>query len=175
MIVESCTGQLSDWEKNIQRMSLPQLLNYLRFLRWRRSSSKTKACKFLGNRSPHAVAAAPFDRQAFWPFFQIDSFPWFDLISAVYLKSTAGFAVTQPFFHHGFHDQLLKFWRVSFVWFSSWHNLSLVEDCIISCKVLINKHFLHSLHEILSTTFSFLLVILHPTTLDRSSKWKHLN
>ena len=26
-------------------MSLPQLLNYLRFLRWRRSSSKTKACK----------------------------------------------------------------------------------------------------------------------------------
>ena len=124
MIVESCTGQLSDWEKNIQRMSLPQLLNYLHFLRWRRSSSKTKACKFLGNRSPHAVAAAPFDRQAFWPFFQIDSFPWFDLISAVYLKSTAGFAVTQPFFHHGFHDQLLKFWRVSFVWFSSWHNKS---------------------------------------------------
>ena len=122
MIVESCTGQLSDWEKNIQRMSLPQLLNYLHFLRWRRSSSKTKACKFLGNRSPHAVAAAPFDRQAFWPFFQIDSFPWFDRISAVYLKSTAGFAVTQPFFHHGFHDQLLKFWRVSFVWFSSWHN-----------------------------------------------------
>ena len=27
-------------------MYLPQLLNYLRFLRWRRSSSKTKACKF---------------------------------------------------------------------------------------------------------------------------------
>lgn len=25
-------------------MSLPQFLNYLRFLRWRRSSSKTKAC-----------------------------------------------------------------------------------------------------------------------------------
>ena len=54
----------------------------------------------------------------------MDSLLWFDLISAVYLKSTAGFAVTQPFFHHGFHDQLLKFWRVSFVWFSSWHNKS---------------------------------------------------
>ena len=46
MIVESGTEQLSDCEKNIQRMSLPQLLNYQRFLRWRRSSSKTKACKF---------------------------------------------------------------------------------------------------------------------------------
>ena len=46
MIVEGRTGQLSDGKKNFKRMLLPQLLNYLRFLRWRRSSSKTKACKF---------------------------------------------------------------------------------------------------------------------------------
>ena len=32
-------------QKNIQGMSLPQLLNYLRFLRWRRSSSKTDVYK----------------------------------------------------------------------------------------------------------------------------------
>ena len=37
-------------------MSLPQFLNYLRFLRWRRPSSKTKACKFLGIHSPLAAA-----------------------------------------------------------------------------------------------------------------------
>ena len=46
MIVERCPGQLSDRYKYFQRMFLPQFLNYLRFLRWRRSSSKTKACKF---------------------------------------------------------------------------------------------------------------------------------
>ena len=46
MIVESGTGQLSDREQDLQRMFTPQLLNYQRFLRWRRSSSKTKACKF---------------------------------------------------------------------------------------------------------------------------------
>ena len=46
MIVERRTGQLSDGKKNFKRMFLPQLLNYQRFLRWRRSSSKTKACKF---------------------------------------------------------------------------------------------------------------------------------
>ena len=46
MIVERRTGQLSNGKKNFKRMFLPQLLNYQRFLRWRRSSSKTKACKF---------------------------------------------------------------------------------------------------------------------------------
>ena len=46
MIVEGRTGQLSDWEKYHQFVFMPQLLNYLRFLCWRRSSSKTKACKF---------------------------------------------------------------------------------------------------------------------------------
>ena len=46
MIVEGCTGQLSDREQDLQRMFMPQLLNYQCFLRWRRSSSKTKACKF---------------------------------------------------------------------------------------------------------------------------------
>ena len=46
MIIERRTGQLSDGKKNCERMLLPQLLNYQRFLCWRRSSSKTKACKF---------------------------------------------------------------------------------------------------------------------------------
>ena len=46
LIVESGTGQLSDREQDLQRMFTPQLLNYQRFLCWRRSSSKTKACKF---------------------------------------------------------------------------------------------------------------------------------
>ena len=38
-------GQLSDCEKNIQKMILLRLLNYKLFLRWLRSSSKTKSCK----------------------------------------------------------------------------------------------------------------------------------
>lgn len=46
MVVEGRTRQLSDCEQKGQRELMPQLLNYLRFLRWRRSSSKTKACKF---------------------------------------------------------------------------------------------------------------------------------
>ena len=46
MVIEGCTRQLSDCEQKRQREFLPQFLNYLRFLRWRRSSSKTKACKF---------------------------------------------------------------------------------------------------------------------------------
>ena len=45
MIVERRTGQLSDGKKNFERMSLPQSLNYQRFFRWRRSSSKTKVAK----------------------------------------------------------------------------------------------------------------------------------
>ena len=32
--------------KSLLQTQLFQFLNYLRFLRWRRSSSKTKACKF---------------------------------------------------------------------------------------------------------------------------------
>ena len=46
MVVEGRTGKLSDCEQKVQREFMPQFLNYLRFLRWRRSSSKTKACKF---------------------------------------------------------------------------------------------------------------------------------
>ena len=46
MVVEGRTRKLSDCEQKGQRELMPQLLNYLRFLRWRRSSSKTKACKF---------------------------------------------------------------------------------------------------------------------------------
>ena len=46
MVVKGRTRKLSDCEQKVQRELMPQLLNYLRFLRWRRSSSKTKACKF---------------------------------------------------------------------------------------------------------------------------------
>ena len=46
MVVEGCTGQLSDLQQDCQRKFLPQSLDHLRFLRWRRSFSKTKACKF---------------------------------------------------------------------------------------------------------------------------------
>ena len=46
MVVEGCARQVSDCEQKVQREFMPQFLNYLRFLRWRRSSSKTKACKF---------------------------------------------------------------------------------------------------------------------------------
>ena len=46
MVVEGRTRKLSDCEQKVQRELMPQFLNYLRFLRWRRSSSKTKACKF---------------------------------------------------------------------------------------------------------------------------------
>lgn len=46
MVVEGRARKLSDCEQKGQRELLPQFLNYLRFLRWRRSSSKTKACKF---------------------------------------------------------------------------------------------------------------------------------
>ena len=53
---------------------------------------------------------------------QIDSLPWFDPISAVYLKSTTGFAVTQFLFLHGFNYQFFEFWRISFVWYSFWHS-----------------------------------------------------
>ena len=46
MVVEGRARKLSDCEQKGQRELMPQFLNYLRFLRWRRSSSKTKACKF---------------------------------------------------------------------------------------------------------------------------------
>ncbi len=46
MVVECRTRQLSDGEQKLQFVFLPQFLNYMRFLRWRRSFSKTKACKF---------------------------------------------------------------------------------------------------------------------------------
>lgn len=43
MVVEGRARKLSDCEQKGQRELLPQFLNFLRFLRWRRSSSKTKA------------------------------------------------------------------------------------------------------------------------------------
>ena len=46
MIVESCTGQLSDLQQDSQRKFPPQFLDHLRFFCRRRSFSKTKACKF---------------------------------------------------------------------------------------------------------------------------------
>lgn len=44
MVVECRPRQLSDGEQKLQFVFSPQFLNYLRFLRWRRSFSKTKAC-----------------------------------------------------------------------------------------------------------------------------------
>ena len=46
MIVEGCTGQLSDLQQDSQRKFLPQFLDHLGFFCRRRSFSKTKACKF---------------------------------------------------------------------------------------------------------------------------------
>ena len=57
MIIKGSTWQLSDWNKNFERISLSQFLNYQRFLCWRRSYSKTKACNFLGIHSPREDAA----------------------------------------------------------------------------------------------------------------------
>ena len=46
VVVEGCTGQLSDLQQDSQRKFLPQFLDHLRFFSRRRSFSKTKACKF---------------------------------------------------------------------------------------------------------------------------------
>ena len=46
VVVIGGAGQLSDIKEQLQRKTLPQFLNHLHFLRWCRSSSKTKACKF---------------------------------------------------------------------------------------------------------------------------------
>ena len=94
-------------------MSLPQLLNYLRFLRWRRSSSKTKACNFLGIRSLHALcqkiffhlfrkllwrpsfaaASSTFNSKVFRAFRQIDAFPILNPVVTIYIKSPCCLAV----------------------------------------------------------------------------------
>ena len=47
MIVEGCTGQLSDLRQDCRRIFLPQFLDHLRFFCRRRSFSKTKACSAL--------------------------------------------------------------------------------------------------------------------------------
>ena len=137
MIAEGRTGQLSDYEKDLLGMSLPQLLNCQRFLRWRRSSSKTKACKFLGILPLHADAepppadllpplsaiasAPPLDGKPFRPFFQIDSLPYGNTLVIADFKLPCRLAIANPFFLHRFYDQLLKFRCVSFVPYAFWH------------------------------------------------------
>ena len=32
--------------------------------------------------------------------------------------------IAQPFFMHRFHNHLFEHWRISFVWYSFWHNKS---------------------------------------------------
>ena len=126
-------------------MSLPQFLNYLRFLRWRRSSSKTKACKFFkysfsarsrctsASRSSSTAFGSCLGRpllprprrstvKTFRSFHQVDPLPIFDSSIAAYFKPSCCFPVTQLFRHHRFYHQFLKFWCVSFVWYSFWHN-----------------------------------------------------
>ena len=125
-------------------MSLPQLLNCRRFLRWRRSSSKTKACKFLGILTQHAAAGllpadllpplsatasadaprccGPAARwQTLSPFFQIDSLPYGNTLVIADFKLPCRLAIANPFFLHRFYDQLLKFRCVSFVPYAFWH------------------------------------------------------
>ena len=46
VVVEGGTGQLSDFKQNRQWIFRPQFLDYQGFFLWRRSRSKTKACKF---------------------------------------------------------------------------------------------------------------------------------
>ena len=70
-----------------------------------------------------AAAAASLDDKAFWAFLQIDSLPCGNSFVVIDFKLPCRFTVAQLFFHHGFHDQLLKFRRISLVFRIS-HNTS---------------------------------------------------
>ena len=125
-------------------MSLPQLLNYQSFLCRRRSSSKTKACKFFRYSTSHAAAEllpadllpplseiasadAPsccgpaLNGKPFRPFFQIDSLPYGNAPVIADFKLPCRFSIAHLFFLHRFYDQLLKFRCVSFVQYAFWH------------------------------------------------------
>ena len=62
-----------------------------------------------------AAAAASLDDKAFWAFLQIDSLPCGNSFLVIDFKPPCRFTVAQLFFHHGFHDQLLEFRRISSV------------------------------------------------------------
>ena len=62
-----------------------------------------------------AAAAASLDDKAFWAFLQIDSLPCGNSFVVIDFKPPCRFTVAQLFFHHGFHDQLLEFRRISLV------------------------------------------------------------
>ena len=62
-----------------------------------------------------AAAAASLDGKAFWAFLQIDSLPCGNAFVVIDFKLPCRFTVAQLFFHHGFHDQLLEFQRISLV------------------------------------------------------------
>ena len=62
-----------------------------------------------------AAAAASLDDKAFWAFLQIDSLPCSNSFVVIDFKLPCRFTVAQLFFHHGFHDQLLEFRRISLV------------------------------------------------------------
>ena len=62
-----------------------------------------------------AAAAASLDDKAFWAFLQIDSLPCGNSFVVIDFKLPCRFTVAQLFFHHGFHDQLLEFRRISLV------------------------------------------------------------
>ena len=126
-------------------MFLPQLLNYLRFLRWRRSSSKTKACKFFkysfsarsrctsASKSSSIFAGIflglpllPRPRRStanpFRAFFQINPFPCNYAFVIVNFKMFRRFPVAPMLTDHCFYDLFLEFWCVSFIWYSFWHS-----------------------------------------------------
>ena len=62
-----------------------------------------------------AAAAASLDDKAFWAFLQIDSLPCGNSFVVIDFKLPCRLTVAQLFFHHGFHDQLLEFRRISLV------------------------------------------------------------
>ena len=122
-------------------MFLPQLLNCLCFLRWRRSSSKIIA-GFLGIRSPLSAAVLqqaglplplsaaawvclyspgpPFYQKAFRAFCQVNALPVMHLFMPD-MKPFCRFTMPQMFFPHRFDYLFFEFRRASLILFLSWH------------------------------------------------------
>ena len=126
-------------------MSLPQLLNYLRFLRWRRSSSKTKACKFFkysfsarrplnlskqilfyfaGQLLLPACTSAPsaLHRKTFRPLFQINPFPALDAVMSLNFINSGGLLIAKTLLYDRLNNLLLEFWCIAFIWYSFRHS-----------------------------------------------------
>lgn len=106
----------------------------------------TKACRFLGNHSPHedteppqvspvphflvvlkkrgvafTSAAPPFHSEPFRSLSEIDTFPVLPPAYTADGKISGRFTVTEPSLLHGFRHQLFKFRRISLIWLSSLH------------------------------------------------------